>query len=229
VFTDNDIARMVEVQFVSDLVMNLREGLQDFSARRLDAYYARHEDTFSGARAMKRRLDALFDQLVELGPETLASSIFVHKRSRCPGSVHADGGESHCPVAARVRRVHYGQHAPHTLPEAASHRDSRLFLVPHAGCSDLTRLAAVDCPNDRASVARWLLGRARSSAPQARRGDFNGPSLHATGEHRSIGRGKVAVRSDVHRRYTPPPPGTSGAIGSSCVLVDVNSWPGASA
>src|SRR5690606_21184063 len=44
IFTDNDIARMLEVQFVSDLVMNLLEGLQDFSAPRLTKYYEKHDE-----------------------------------------------------------------------------------------------------------------------------------------------------------------------------------------
>jgi len=77
IFTDNDIARMVEVQFVSDLVMNLLEGLQDFSAQRLTRYYEANEEEFRGERDAKRRLDRLFSQMLSLPVGTLRDTIFA--------------------------------------------------------------------------------------------------------------------------------------------------------
>ncbi len=77
IFTDNDISRMVEVQFVSDLVMNLLEGLQDFSAKRLTKYYGDHEEEFAEEDTVTRRLDALFDQLLELHEGRLKGTIFA--------------------------------------------------------------------------------------------------------------------------------------------------------
>ena len=41
IFSANDIARMQEVQFLSDVAINLIEGLADFSATKIDAYYQR--------------------------------------------------------------------------------------------------------------------------------------------------------------------------------------------
>jgi hypothetical protein len=75
IFTDNDIARMAEVQFVSDLVMNLNEGLQDFSASRLTAYYKTYDEEFPDGGAIKKRLERVYSQLLEQS-ETLRGTIF---------------------------------------------------------------------------------------------------------------------------------------------------------
>lgn len=77
IFTDNDIARMVEVQFVSDLVMNLNEGLGDFSATRLTNYYERNEEIFQKEESVKKRLDRLFSQLLLLPTGKLKGSVFA--------------------------------------------------------------------------------------------------------------------------------------------------------
>lgn len=76
IFTDNDIARMLEVQFASDLVMNLREGLQDFSASRLSKYYASYDEDFEDAGPTKKRLDRLFSVLLDLPADVLKGTIF---------------------------------------------------------------------------------------------------------------------------------------------------------
>jgi hypothetical protein len=76
VFTDNNIARMVEVQFISDVVMNLNEGLQDFSAPRLNKYYRDNDDSFPDAPKIKKRLDRLFEILLDQKQDVLRGSIF---------------------------------------------------------------------------------------------------------------------------------------------------------
>ncbi len=76
VFTDNDIARMTEVQFISDLTMNLLEGLQDFSAARLNRIYKKYDEEFPADDEMKRRLERLFELVLELRVDLLKSSVF---------------------------------------------------------------------------------------------------------------------------------------------------------
>ncbi len=49
IFSGNDIARMSEVQFISDLVVNLMDGLTDFSASKLDQYYKGNDEDFPRA------------------------------------------------------------------------------------------------------------------------------------------------------------------------------------
>jgi hypothetical protein len=76
IFTDNDIARMVEVQFVSDLVMNMIDGLQDFSASKLDRYYETHEEDFSEEQDVRKRLDRIYAQVLALPGGTIKSTVF---------------------------------------------------------------------------------------------------------------------------------------------------------
>ncbi len=76
IFTDNDIARMAEVQFVSDLIMNLKEGLQDFSANRLTSYYEKYDTSFPDAPKIRKRLDRLFSTLLDQNPDVIKGTIF---------------------------------------------------------------------------------------------------------------------------------------------------------
>jgi hypothetical protein len=76
IFSDIDISRMVEVQFISDLTMNLLEGLQDFSAARLERCYKRYDSEFPAEEETRRRLERLFAILLEVQVDLLRSSIF---------------------------------------------------------------------------------------------------------------------------------------------------------
>ena len=76
IFTDIQISRMFEVQFVADLVMNLAEGLQDFSAKILDNYYKINEDEFPMESEVKERLERAFTVLLDLPEGLLRSTIF---------------------------------------------------------------------------------------------------------------------------------------------------------
>jgi hypothetical protein len=76
IFSANDISRMQEVQFISDLVINLIQGLSDFSAKEIDRYYREHDEDFPRADEIAERLDALFAKLVALPVEIFGDTIF---------------------------------------------------------------------------------------------------------------------------------------------------------
>ena len=76
IFTANDISRMQEVQFTSDLIINLIQGLSDYSASLIDRYYKDYDSEFPADEAVKARLDAVFDKLASVPPAILAESIF---------------------------------------------------------------------------------------------------------------------------------------------------------
>ena len=76
VFTDNDIARMTEVQFISDLTINLLDGLQDFSAPRLDRYYKKYDEEFPADDDIKARLEQLFRSILDLRIDLVKNSVF---------------------------------------------------------------------------------------------------------------------------------------------------------
>ena len=76
IFSDTNIARMAEVQFMSDLIMNLADGLQDFSADKLSKYYKDNDDSFEMAESVEKRLDRVFSLLLELPHDALRGTIF---------------------------------------------------------------------------------------------------------------------------------------------------------
>lgn len=76
IFTSSEISRMDEVQFVSDLVMNMVGGLQDYSAQRLNKFYASKDDDFPEAANIRSRLERVFDALVGMDPGVLRETLF---------------------------------------------------------------------------------------------------------------------------------------------------------
>ena len=47
IFSDTDISRMIEVPFISDLVLNLLKGLSDFTPSKLNNLYKEFDEDFS--------------------------------------------------------------------------------------------------------------------------------------------------------------------------------------
>jgi hypothetical protein len=71
-----NIARLVEMQFVSELVINMLEGLQDYSPKRIDEFYKNNDESFRKETDVARRFDATFGLLVSLNDTTLKDTIF---------------------------------------------------------------------------------------------------------------------------------------------------------
>lgn len=76
VFTANDIARMNETQFISDIVYNLLNGLSDYSSSKLDKLYKDYDESFDAYDDISQRLDKSFDLLASLPPERISDTIF---------------------------------------------------------------------------------------------------------------------------------------------------------
>lgn len=76
IFTANDIARMNEVQFMSDLIYNLQQGLSDFSQARLDTFYEVNDEEFEASNDIAQRLDHLFETLFGIDREAIVDTIF---------------------------------------------------------------------------------------------------------------------------------------------------------
>ncbi|HIK74718.1 MAG TPA: DUF262 domain-containing protein [Alcanivorax sp.] len=76
IFTANDIARMNETQFVSDVIYNLVNGLSDFSSRRLDNFYKEFDEDFADSQKVAKRLDRVFDTIAEIDPDQFSATIF---------------------------------------------------------------------------------------------------------------------------------------------------------
>lgn len=76
IFTGNDIARMNEVQFISDVVVNLMDGLTAYSAAKVTKYYKDNDETLEGIDDLSKRLDRIFDTCVSLNPISIKQTIF---------------------------------------------------------------------------------------------------------------------------------------------------------
>jgi Protein of unknown function DUF262 len=76
IFSANDIARMQEVQFVSDVAINLIEGLTDFSAGRIDRYYKLYDESFEHEEKLADRFERIFACLVSIDPSTYHDTLF---------------------------------------------------------------------------------------------------------------------------------------------------------
>jgi hypothetical protein len=79
-FSANDIARMIEVQFISDLVLNLLAGtVSDFSPSRIDSMYEKYEEAFPHEKDIADRLDRLFDSIISFDISSVRDTIFVRQ------------------------------------------------------------------------------------------------------------------------------------------------------
>jgi hypothetical protein len=76
IFSANDISRMGEVQFTSDLVLNLINGLSDYSSKSINDLYKIYDDQFDNADEIAERLDFIFDALARLPKDKIADTIF---------------------------------------------------------------------------------------------------------------------------------------------------------
>jgi hypothetical protein len=76
IFTGNDIARMTEVQFISDVVINLIDGLSAYSAGNVTKYYKLYDENLDNTDDLAKRLDRIFDTCVSLSPTFIKQTIF---------------------------------------------------------------------------------------------------------------------------------------------------------
>lgn len=76
IFTGNDIARMNEVQFVSDVVINLMDGLSAYSAPKVTKYYKAYDENLNNTEELRIRLDRVFDTCISINPSSVKQTIF---------------------------------------------------------------------------------------------------------------------------------------------------------
>jgi len=76
IFSANEISRMQEVQFVSDLVINLIEGLVDYNPNKIKKYYKDFDEDFPQENDLEIRLEAVFQRLATLNPNDFSDTIF---------------------------------------------------------------------------------------------------------------------------------------------------------
>lgn len=76
IFSANDIARMSEVQFMSDVIYNIINGISDFSPKKIDDMYKKYDEAFDDSIKIKERLNKIFDLIASCEPEKIKDTIF---------------------------------------------------------------------------------------------------------------------------------------------------------
>jgi hypothetical protein len=76
VFSATNISRMDEVEFISDIVYNMLNGLSDFSAAKIDTLYYGRDDSFDEEPEIQKRIDRVYKILRSVKPETIRDTIF---------------------------------------------------------------------------------------------------------------------------------------------------------
>jgi hypothetical protein len=78
-FTEDEIARMKEVELTSDLVMNMVEGLTGKTQPRLDDIYEQYDDKFTGVEEVKRRFGHVMDVIDELIGDHIRETVYARE------------------------------------------------------------------------------------------------------------------------------------------------------
>ncbi len=76
IFTATEISRMREVQFIAELAMALIDGMDDFSAARVDQAYKRWDEDFPDRDTVAKHLERIYQMIASLRPETVKDTIF---------------------------------------------------------------------------------------------------------------------------------------------------------
>lgn len=76
VFSDNDMARMVEVESVSDYLIAMMQGLQGKSQQKLDKFYRDYDDKFPGAQVLRARFVRTMSAIDDAVGNVLAGTTF---------------------------------------------------------------------------------------------------------------------------------------------------------
>lgn len=76
ILSDDQISRMLEVQLVSDLVINIIDGLTGRSQARISSAYREYDADFQNASVVQQRFRRVMDEIDELLSADIANSVF---------------------------------------------------------------------------------------------------------------------------------------------------------
>jgi len=79
IFSGNDIARMGEVLFISDVIVNLLEGIGTYSDAKINKFYKQFDDEFTQMPDLSARLDRVFNTIISLEQTLIKGTIFTNR------------------------------------------------------------------------------------------------------------------------------------------------------
>lgn len=105
IFSANDISRMQEVQFISDLAINMINGLSDFDAKAIDRFYKQKDEEFAEMDDIERRMEGLFTKLVAIPVRTFKDTVFKQYQLAFSLMVVVDRIRAQNPSAEAIEQV----------------------------------------------------------------------------------------------------------------------------
>lgn len=75
IFTERSVARMLEVELTSELVIAQMDGMQD-KKKSISTFYAQYDEEFPARKTMERRFREVVDTINEVFPDTLSATEF---------------------------------------------------------------------------------------------------------------------------------------------------------
>ena len=76
VFTASEISRMIELQFISDLAFNMKNGLSTYSSYALDKFYREHDEEFPEQHEFEERMERVFSKIAGVDPGAVRDTVF---------------------------------------------------------------------------------------------------------------------------------------------------------
>lgn len=105
IFSANDISRMQEVQFISDLAVNMTNGLSDFSQATIEKFYRDNDSDFAQVDDLTSRMDSLFSKLATLPAGVFKDTIFKQYQLAFSLMVVVDSIRAQNPTPAKIEQV----------------------------------------------------------------------------------------------------------------------------
>ncbi|HFD88062.1 MAG TPA: DUF262 domain-containing protein [Gammaproteobacteria bacterium] len=75
IFTEQNIARMLEVEFVSEVFIAFLEGMQD-KKKSIDSFYEKYDEEFREQARVEKRFRSIIDDTSEIVGDVLADTVF---------------------------------------------------------------------------------------------------------------------------------------------------------
>lgn len=105
IFTANDISRMQEVQFISDLAINMINGLSDFNAKAIDNFYRDNDTEWALMDEISKRMESLFAKLVAVPAGAFKDTIFKQYQLAFSLMIVVDRIRAQNPAAEEIEQV----------------------------------------------------------------------------------------------------------------------------
>lgn len=105
IFSANEIARMQEVQFISDLTINMIRGLSDFNATAITNFYRDNDSDFPQMDDIQKRMEDMFIKLALVPPSAFKDIIFNQYQIAFSLMLVIDRIRDKSPSAAKIEHV----------------------------------------------------------------------------------------------------------------------------